>query len=88
MRRPLVRGRRFAASELAAGRRILAQAQKLEFATHARELLRQLEHRLVLFGHVPLEVGDFLFETSNAFLQTADEFSAAAGRPSSGRARE
>ena len=44
-------------------------AQRQRFAAQAREFVREFQHRLVLLGHVPLQVGDFLFETFNAFAQ-------------------
>lgn len=51
----------------AAGREPVAEGRGLP--AQAREFLGKLQHRPVLLGDVPLEVGDFLFEAFNAFVQ-------------------
>lgn len=66
MRRPLVRSR-FTVwlRRSAAGQR----AQRGELATQARQFLGVLQHRPVLFGDVPLEVGDLFLQPLHRFVQ-------------------
>lgn len=78
MRRPFVRRIVAGAPDGARGALL---AQRFHFAAQPGKLLGQLEHRLVLLRDVPLEVGDLLFEMSNAFGQLWAEISARRPRP-------
>lgn len=67
MRRPL--GRRLPAALALARAARQPLAQRLHLPAQAREFIGKFEHRLVLLGHMPLEVGDLLLEALNAFVQ-------------------
>ena len=46
----------------------LSLAQHLHLAAQAREFIAHFQHRLVLLGHMPLEVGDLFFEALKVFV--------------------
>ena len=46
----------------------------LQLPLQRAELLRQLQHRLVLLANMPLEMGYFLLQTFNVFVQWVEWF--------------
>ena len=85
MRRALVGG--FLVGGTAPARR-QPLAQTFQLAAQPRQLIAELQHRLVLLGHVPLQVGDLLLERSKAFVHRRKEpASRSDGWPSASRAR-
>ncbi len=46
-----------------------ALPQQAHLAAQRGELLGEFQHRLVLFGHVPLQVGDLLLKACDVFVQ-------------------
>jgi len=69
MRRPLVAGLIVRKRGISGGIGRESDSQHRRLTPQPREFIPQFQHRLVLFGDMPFEVGDLLFESSNVFVQ-------------------
>lgn len=84
MRRPLVRQVVLAARGSGARPAARAIAHPSQFTPQRGQLVGQLKHGLVLFGHMPLEVGDFFLEALEAIIHGAEGFGRALSSSISG----
>ena len=66
MRRTFVRHRLFSGAATARSTVRVALPQHFHLATQPPDGVGHFQHRLVLFGHVPLQIGDFLLQPMNA----------------------
>gem|GEM_PF-4913879 len=67
MRRTLVRQHIFSDAPTARSTRRVAFPQGFQLAAQLPDSVGHFQHCLVLFGHVPLQIGDFLLEPVNTF---------------------